>query len=271
MIPVQQKGGAVGERDTFKIGKQKKWIVLGGLLLALVAASGIGMTFAKYSHGDAGQTMVKAPEFYFTSDLLTAVEPPHYVLNSSVNKVTFYIRNRADEYRVSEVPINYNVTVNDAELISGTIAAGASDDVAVVLSNMEPGETYTVTATGEAGYTQTLTASFTVSDKDENVYKNLMVSRDGYMILTVWTHNVEGQLSVSFPQALIPDNTNTHMETVYNKDAGGSSSFGATFGKYHSQTYRFFSTGATYNADDFWVSVSGDGNTTYTAVEANLP
>lgn len=251
--------------------QQKKWMILGGLLLALLIAGGIGMVSAKYSQSGSDQKMVKAPEFYFTSDLLTADEYPNYVLNSSVQQVTFLLRNRADELRTSEVPIAYNVTVNGAELRSGTIAAGASDDVAVTLSNMEPGETYTVTATGEAGYTQTLKATFTVSNKDENVYKNLMVSQDGYLLLTVWTHNVEGELSVAFPDALIPDNTNTHMQTVYNKDAGGSSSFTAAFGKYHSQTYRFFGTGGTYNADDFWVSVSGDGNTTYTAVEANLP
>lgn len=244
------------------------WLLL---LLVLLTTGGIGTAVAKYIQSTTGQTLVKAPEFYFTSDLL-AVEPQKYVLNSNVSEVTFVLRNRADDFRISEVPIEYKITTTGGTVtpVSGSMAADVQNDVTVKLSNMQPGITYEVTATGEAGYKQTLKATFTVSDKDENVHKHLEVSRDGYMILTVWTHNVSGTLSVSFPNDLIPDNTNVDMGSVYNKDGEAASFEVKDFGKYSSKTYRFFYNGGTYSAQNFIVSISSNGKT-YLAEPADLP
>lgn len=254
------------------------WLLL---LLVLLTTGGIGTAVAKFMQSSTGQAFVKAPEFYFTSDLLSA-ENPHYVLNSAVDHVTFTLRNSADALRVSEVSIDYEVTVDngasvqyepgatDPEELSNTLPEDIKTEVTYTLGNLKPGVTYTVTAKGDAGYTQTLWATFTVSDKDENVHKHLEVSRDGYMILTVWTHNVSGTLSVSFPDDLIPDNTNVDMGSVYNKDGGAASFTVDSFGKYSSQTYRFFYNDGTYDARNFTVSVSGNGKT-YLAESADLP
>lgn len=57
------------------------WLLL---LLVLLTTGGIGTAVAKFIQSSTGQTLVKAPEFYFTSDLLST-ENPHYVLNSAVN------------------------------------------------------------------------------------------------------------------------------------------------------------------------------------------
>ena len=57
------------------------WLLL---LLVLLTTGGIGTAVAKFIQSSTGQTQVKAPEFYFTSDLLST-ENPHYGLNSAVN------------------------------------------------------------------------------------------------------------------------------------------------------------------------------------------
>ena len=260
------------------------WLLL---LLVLLTTGGIGTAVAKYIQSTTGQTLIKASDFYFTSDLLST-ENPHYVLNSAVDHVTFTLRNSADALRVSEVSIDYEVTVDngasvkhkpgitDTVAISKTLPENQRTEVTYELSGLKPGITYTVTAKGAAGYNQTLQATFTVSDKDENVHKHLEVSRDGYMILTVWTHNVSGTLLVNFPDELIPDNTNVDMESVYNKDDGDASdgedaSFEVEdFGEYASQTYRFFYNDGTYSVQDFFVSISRN-NDIYLAEPADLP
>lgn len=261
--------------------KQKKRILAIWLLLILLITGGIGTAVAKYIQTTTGQTLVKAPEFYFTSDLLST-ENPRYVLNSAVNQVTFAIRNTADALRVSQVDIDYDVYVDngasvqykpgatDPEELANTLPQDIKTEVKYILGSLKSGVTYTVTVEGDAGYTQTLRATFAVSDKDENVYKHLELSPDGYMILTVWTHNVSGTLSVSFPDALIPDNTNAYMGSVYNRDGGAAGFAADNFEKYSSQTFRFFYHGGTYDADDFSVSVSSDG-TTYLAESADMP
>lgn len=254
------------------------WLLL---LLVLLTTGGIGTAVAKYIQSTTGQTLVKAPEFYFTSDLLST-ENPHYVLNSAVDHVTFTLRNSADALRVSQVDIGYEVSVDngasvqhkpgitDTGALSKMLPKNQLTEVTYELSGLWPGITYTVTAKGAAGYSQTLQATFTVSDKDENVHKHLEVSRDGYMILTVWTHNVSGTLLVNFPDELIPDNTNVDMESVYNKDGEAASFTVDSFGKYSSQTYRFFYNDGTYDARNFTVSVSGNDKT-YLAESADLP
>ena len=255
-----------------KKGLPLVWLLL-VLILAVLIAGGIGSSAAKYTQSDSGQTMVKAPEFYFTSDLLS-VEPQNYVLNSGIQEVDFTLRNRADELRVSEVPIYYTVKATSGGTITpvkGTLDAGMQSDVAVKLSNMQPGETYEVTATGNAGYSQTLKAVFTISDNEEDVYRNLeMSSDDYYMLLTVWTHNVKGNLTIVFPKDLIPDNTYEGMESVYNHSDGESKFTVYNFEKYSSQTYRFFYNGGTYSAGDFEVYVENGGNK-YPARTASLP
>lgn len=255
-----------------KGGTLRVWLLLA---LVLLTSGGIGTTVAKYIQSTGGKILMKAPEFYFTSNYLTAEGDASYMLNSGTTEVEFTLSNMADELRFSDVEIGYNITlaksVADAagELSSygGTFAGDSGKTAAVVLKNLVPGVTYTVTATGNAGYSQTLSGSFTVADKDQNVYKNVMTSPDGYLLLTVWTHNVAGTMNVSFPAGLVPDNTNADMGSVFNIDGSTDSSFASTFEKYSSQTYRFFGS-ASAGSFDVTGTING---ITYTAAESALP
>lgn len=253
---------------------RRSWLIL---FLVLLTAGGIGTAVAKYIQSTGGKALFKAPEFYFSSNLL-AVEPETYVFNSQTREVSFILRNSADALRTSEMDITYTVTVEEndnntdenatVENGSGTLFKGG-DPVTVSLKNMRPGVTYTVQAKAEAGYKQTLSAVFTVAGKDENIYKHLENSPDGYLLLTVWTQNREGMLAVGFPNALIPDNTNADMAAVYNKNSSGAEyTFNTTIGKYSSKTFRFFPGGGGYTADDFDVMLTENNQK---AQSAELP
>lgn len=243
------------------------------LVLILLASGGIGTTVAKYIHSTDGKMLVKAPEFYFTSDLLTEDGNVSYMLNSNTTQVQFLLRSTADELRNSDMKIGYTVSLEKPQDASGYLditegeLTGTEKTKTVTLRDVQPGVTYTVTAIGEAGYTQELSATFRVADKDQNVYKNLTQSPDGYLLLTVWTHNVAGTLNISFPDCLVPDNTNPDMESVFNRDPSGANSFTSGFTKYSSKTYRFFGTA---EAKDFLVTGTIDGSI-YTAAETALP
>jgi hypothetical protein len=242
------------------------------LVLILLASGGIGTTVAKYIHSTDGKMLVKAPEFYFTSDLLTEDGNVSYMLNSNTTQVQFLLRSTADELRNSDMKIGYTVSLEKPEDASGYLditegeLTGTEKTKTVTLRDVQPGVTYTVTAIGEAGYTQELSATFRVADKDQNVYKNLTQSPDGYLLLTVWTHNVEGDLTISIPAGLIPDNTNPEMSEVYNVEDPTKNSFTSSFEKYTSKTYRFFGTTTGE------IKVTGTvGESTYIVNESALP
>lgn len=227
------------------------------LILLLLTSGGIETTMAKYIQKSTGKILVEAPEFYFTSAYLTA-DNPTYELNADTTQVEFTLRNSADELRYSDVDIHYAValkkspenasgklTVPSDSLLGGSVQSTPD----IILSEMAPGVTYTVTATGTVAgttdYSQTISATFTVADNDKNLYMNVAESSGGYYLLTVWSRNISGTLSITFPAGLVPDNTNSDMASVFNKDTGDNSFTVANFGTYSSQTYRFFGTPTT--------------------------
>lgn len=246
----------------------RKGVFLAAAVLFLVAA--VGGVLAKYVYDATGRNLLSAKEFYFTSNLLKA-ETGKYVLNSTETEVSFTLGNNADKLRVSQADIAYTVTVstknggafpeivddNAAQVLSG----GTVSEATVTLKNLVKGETYVVTAEGNAGYRQTLTAEFTVSGGDEDVRAYLDTADSAYVLLIVWTDNVTGNAQVFFPAGLIPDNTDPVLREVYNYD--GSAYVAEEFTDkvnfqkpYSSYTYRFFkATDSTYVVSDFTVSV----------------
>jgi hypothetical protein len=267
--------------------QNKKPSVRIGMILTIAAVLliiGIGGVFAKYIHDAGGGMLLSAREFYFTSNLLQE-ETKKYILNSTATEVSFTLGNYADNLRVSEMDIAYTVTVktkSGGQLpqildsnAGGLLLADQVSETTVTLKNLQKGETYIVTATGKNSYKQTLTAEFTVSDSDENVYWHLDTSNDAFVALTVWTHNVTGHLTVTTPAGLIPDNTDPILQTAYNYSSTGYGAMqfidNANFtGAYSSYTYRFFISDDGFIADDFAAFITQD-ETEYPAVKANIP
>ena len=241
------------------------------IVLVLVLIVGISSVFAKYIHSNEGKNLLSAKEFYFTSNLLKE-NTAKYVLNSTATEISFTLGNNEDKLRFSQDDIKYEITVetnsganaptivyDDTEqILYGT----AVDTATVTLKNLVMGETYIVTATGRAGYKQVLKAEFTVSDKAENIYKYLDTSNSAYVLLTVWTENIDGTLTIKVEESgLVPDNTDPVLRNVYNYNNGEYGEMVITDSKnytntYSSYTYRFFVSGnGGYSADDFNVFI----------------
>ena len=232
---------------------RKRTIIITVLVVLLFTVGGV---FAKYIYNSGGMGLLSAKEFYFTSNLLTE-NTAKYVLNSKTTEISFTLGNNADKLRFSQDDIKYSITVGcksgdsypeenikyaDSEQV---LSGGSVDTTSVTLEGLTMGETYIVTATGRAGYKQTLKAEFTVSDKEENVHMHLDTSNDAFVLLTVWTHNMTGPLTVITPAGLIPDNTDPILRKVYNYSGTeyGAVQFtdNTNFTEaYSSYTYRFF-------------------------------
>ena len=260
---------------------RKQTIIVIGAIIALFAIGGV---LAKYIYDNAGRNLLSAKAFYFTSDLLKD-KTEKYILNSAATEVSFTLGNNADKLRVSEVDIQYTVSVTtknggaipeivdsntERKFLSGTVSRST-----ITLKNLVQGETYVVTATGKAGYKQTLSAEFTVSRNDKKIYKHLDTSNEAYVLLTVWTENVSGELTVRVPDGLIPDNTDPILREVYNyKDSKyGEFAFADAVNfeqTYSSYMYRFFTSEGEVHIDDFQISISQNG-TIYLAGRADIP
>ena len=139
------------------------------LVAAVVISVSVWGTSARYVHQSQNEAVVKAKEFYFTSDYLVS-GTKKYELNPGQTEVTIQLRNY-DGLKVSELDVNYTVTV-DEKSYSGTIPAGTATDVPITLNNLEPGKEYVITATGSNGYTKTISAIFTVKNEKEGIFKH---------------------------------------------------------------------------------------------------
>ena len=245
------------------------------LLLSLVAAvllttavvSGI---YAKYVYGGKEFGTVSAPSFYFQSDLLAAEdESGAYVLNSGTDRISFTLTNSADALRHSDHDISYSYTIKSEGVLlksgSGTLEKGRQSIVTVELTDLEDGKTYDVEAVGTAGFAQVLRASFTVLSDDKDVYMNTAIDQSGaFVVLTVWTTALDGDVTVTVPEGLIPDNTDPKMADL----TIDTRSISFSLGQYSSLSFRFF-VGDWDKATPFGVTLD-DGAEFYTANETTL-
>jgi hypothetical protein len=227
-----------------KSGKPKnirihiKPLVFGCLYFFLVLFVAVGTVFAKYVREDENNGVVKTPNFYFESDILVE-NGTVYDLTPGTTSVSFYLNNYADSLRYSTDTIEYTVTTSAGTLTpnSGSIEGGKVGGALVTLSGLTDGGTYTVSAVGKAGFSRTLSATFKVKLSQPKAYKNVDDSNPAFVILTVWTEELDGVASITYPTGLIPDNTWDGMENVA---LNASRTFTTeSFSKYSSKTYRF--------------------------------
>ena len=203
--------------------------------------------------------LVEAKMFYFTSDLL-AENGAEYTLNADTEKVRFTLNNYEDQFRMSDDEIQYAVYINDVQYGATSVLNETKSSVTIEM-DVENGHVYEVKAVGVAGYEKTLSATFTVLENKTGFYKSLDTTNRNYVLLTVWTQMVSGDVEVSFPAGLIPDTTDSDMAGTENY-VDGAYKAGKLYAKTHfenytSKTYRFFkeNLSATYTVDDFTVTV----------------
>ena len=213
------------------------WVLAAFTVVTMLAVSGI---YAKYVYDSERYGMVTSPNFYFESDLLKK-EGAEYILNAGTDAVTFTLTNSADALRYSDEEIAFTVTATAGTLstASGTLASGGNHSVTVTLSNLEDGATYTVTAIGTAGFQEKLSATFTVEKDEQTVYMHADTSDPAFVVLTVWTRDLEGNITVTVPAGLIPDNTDPVLRDLTTKNENQDFTY-SNLGKYSSVSFRFF-------------------------------
>lgn len=239
-------------------------------LLILVASSVWGVS-AKYIYQREQDLVVEADMFYFTSDLLTETGA-EYTLSPYTETVTFTVSNAIDDLRFTTREIQYEYYLNGAKQgETKSFSRGMSTSQSQSFDfQVTPGKTYTVRVVANAGYTKTLSATFVVPQKPNKLYKHLDVSDSRYVLLTVWTEDVSGNVTVRFPAGLIPDATGgawAAIDNFSNGSYGAGETTSVPLGANSSICYRFFKENPTtsYSLSQFEVTI-GEGETAKEAV-----
>lgn len=190
---------------------------IGLLILALLLVFN-GYTLAKYLTESHEENLYIARAFYFESDLLAAPASngtyPSYTLRSGADSITVTLKNYPDELRVSEVDIDYTVTLTKAgantpvDVKTGTLTISEKEEQ-VSFDALEPGD-YCLTAVSDGPYSATLKADFTVVGVDET-YRFYVSDAAGspVLYLTITSEDFEGTVNIGWPSGVLPDNTDT--------------------------------------------------------------
>lgn len=242
------------------------------LMAAVLALGLIGNAAAKYFQTSADEGMARANWFYFTSNMEEG--SPHR-LNPGETSVTFTVGNHIDSLRYSEMDLKYQVSVSpgldDDDIVYADagkrLKKGEVREDSITLNGLKPGTTYEVTVTGEpavtyadgytgAKYQKTLTFKLVVPQ--ENTLYQYFEKKDGYILLTVWAQGYQGDVNITYPETVVPDNTSTIgvMQTATAGAGETTITDTATFASsaYASAQYRFFILSGTPTAGDFEVT-----------------
>ena len=246
--------------------KSKKLISSSYIRLSVYVLAAFAVLFlivgilAKYVHNNSSTSVALAHEFYFESDYLTE-EGKIYEISADAELITVRLQNYPDSLRFASDDIDYKVVVTeDGNPISVDDSEGELKGNKSSSKNIEipviSGKTYEVVATGDAGFVKEISATFVVREKEQVVYKSVENFNE-YVLLTVWTLDLKGDVSITFPSALIPDNTDDIMKNV--KSAAPSFVDDVNFTEsYSSHTYRFFKSSAgDISAESFAVTCNG--------------
>lgn len=227
---------------------------------ALVAVGGISSYAAKYAHQATDGRELSSPAFYFTSDVLRDDDTANYQLPVGTTSISFELRNYADDLRWCDTNIDYEYKVaapDGTQFASGAgvITRDASKGVAVPISATgltQPG-TYTVTATSTKPFSQQLSAKFTIAAANTDLNVSLADNNDSATAtLTVSTQDYEGNVKVSWPAGVVPDQTQAEFDRVSTGDSSGNYSAGTvtvTAKKFSTYTFRFFKTDPSQKFD----------------------
>ncbi len=219
-------------------------ITTAAVVLSLCALT-VGVLVAKYLNEKKSDGLIRAKNFYFTSNLL---DGKNHTLAPDSTSITFTLGNHEDDLRYSEVDIEYEYTVTADDGTTTATGQGTLDkdrvrDAEVTVSDLQPGRTYVVTAVGTGGYSKTLTAKIVVPEKEAQLYYHKDNSSGEYILLTVWNEgDEEGNVTIEYTG--IPDNTNSNM-------TGWSThgSYPVTINPHESKVFRFFGETDITNVD----------------------
>jgi len=241
----------------------KSKIAISLMLVIVVSSTAASATLAKYSWTDDGDIAVSAKSFYFESNLLKTTPETYNVYSDSI---TFDLMNYPDNERTSEVDIQYTVTITSPDggsLGTGTNTEGtikckvnANDEVytpakaVVKYSGLTQGKTYVVTATANAPYTKTISASFYMEPGNYSLNYEIEDKID-YVLLTFSTLDYLGSVTITWQEGYVPDNSEPIMASAVGTSHPTTVSSNTTY------TIKFYKTGsAVFNQSAFTVTAN---------------
>lgn len=228
-----------------KLTKKQPWLfLLGGFLILTMAFGGL---YAKYVSQTSEKKELIAENFYFTSDLLKK-DGKDYTLAANTKELTFGLRNYQDELRSSNSDIEYQYTVKkegtEVKSGKGTISkkTDSGNENKITIDDLSVG-TYTIVATAQSPFHETLKATFTIPEESNELsYKISDSKQSAYVLLQISTDAYEGNIKIQWPDGLIPDSTQKVFENTQNLKNENYIAGNVTtqIKKYTAYTYRFF-------------------------------
>jgi len=236
---------------TMKIPQMNKRVTVAAVVLFLaISFAAVGGLYARYrSEIDSDKLSVGSKAFYFTSDYLTEINT-EYTLSAGTTSIAFELRNYENSVQYSSMDCTYTVSVStddpsfNLDQNTYNITGNSMGTKNVVLTGLKNGYTYNVSVTADGGYKKTLSAVFTVKS-DNGFFMNVDNSDPHFVLLTVWTENITGNVNITFSDDLIPDGTDPLLNSIKNYQGGqykGSDFTDVNSFKsaYSSRSYRFF-------------------------------
>ena len=242
---------------------KKKYTVVFLIIIFIV-----GIASAMYLINNDKDLVYGAKAFYFNSDLLmlSGNNSKSYTLQNGVDTITVNLKNYEDKLRISEVDINYEVDIlddlgnvvqdksnNTVGKKTGVLGKNNKSEATISFENLKSGS-YTVTAISTSPYSQILTATFNVQGiLDDIEYSVNDIKNSQIVQLTVKTDDYSGDLNITFPAAIIPDNTDSYFKN-YNKTSDGNS-YTVNFKNNSENNFKFFKSvpSTVYSKSDFTV------------------
>ncbi len=272
MRPLKEILSGKAEGTGTRISKTTAFLILLCVLSVFILAGVTAMYIQKTDKND----VAVAKEFYFKSDLLDGNTHTIAPTDSGTGSITITLMNHEDALRYSEVDIEYTVSVKEdagsdstassngdkssitIDEATGTISKDDVNDKAVTISGLQPGRTYTVTATTNNTYSKTLTGTIKVNAIDSALHASV-ADKTQYIEVNVWSVDTAHEdVTLTYCAGLIPDNTDSLMagaNTVSDEGAESSISAGK-LDKNTSHMFRFFKTDTSLN-----YNASVDGST----------
>lgn len=235
------------------------------LILLAIPIIFIGTTLAKFSSNTNQDVVFEAKNFYFESDLLhDATNPISYTYQKGVDEISVILKNNIDEYRFSDVEIEYKVqitdqegnSVNDKNGVKVEAQEGKLSNTKIIeneikFSNLPTG-IYVVKAEAIKPYTKTLQAIFTITNREEEIIYEVNDEENSPIVyVTMKTIDYSGNILIAWPSGVYPDSTNSFFENTETGVGGGTTTI--SFNSNSEYSFQFFKNNPTtvYTKNDF--------------------
>ena len=206
------------------------------LLLLMIPIIFLTGSVAKYIKEKNAELVYEAKSFYFESDLLSNnTKALAYTYDVGNDEITINLNNNIDDLRYSDVDIKYTVSIKDAqgnqvkdkngdilEDITGKLSNNSIDSKKITFENLPAGK-YIVVAKATEPYEKTLQASFVLKARNDAVEYTVSDSVNSPVLqLTVKTTDYKGNVKITWPANIVPDNTDSKFASVNSGYSGGN-------------------------------------------------